>query len=208
MVLGKQTTPDELAAEHEGSDSVSGNSLATGAIRESSSSGNRRSTEETTLRVDCWFREAASAGAFDRQEAVCSRLKQLCDAGTVADWTIRTWGKHLHYPPDAGDGDGTPVGDGRETYRRFQQWATANSFTLDPAFRRRKLGAIGTGTTREVITVPLVTLAVYEGEQLQTVVPHSTDDRVVTVEQCLEHLETNRAVTDVDATTLEAKTNG
>lgn len=62
--------------------------------------------------------------------------------------------------------------------------------------------------TREVWVVPLVTLAVYEGDRLEAVYPHADGDCVRTVDDGLATLETMRPSDDGRSGDSASERNG
>lgn len=69
------------------------------------------------------------------------------------------------------------------------RWAESHGYTLAPAFAYRESRSMIDDETRKVTVVPLVTLAVYEGDRFEAVYPHADGDRVWTVGDDIETLE-------------------
>lgn len=143
-----------------------------------------------TPRVELWLREPASPGVEDRQVAIYDRLRSLERAGRIGRLDVSVWGRYLR-PPDAADGlavDGDGLGGGLwRTYSEFETWAERNDHELAPAFRRRRLPSL-VASEVEVVVLPVACLAVRDGDDLAAVVPRSTADGIVTVEDCLDSL--------------------
>jgi hypothetical protein len=73
----------------------------------------------------------------------------------------------------------------------LETWAERRDCTLEPAFRRESVTPIhAPESTYDRIRVPLITLLVYEQEELVGVAPCSDGDHVHTVDDCLTALET------------------
>ncbi len=143
-----------------------------------------------TPRVELWLREPASPGVEDRQVAIYDRLRSLERDGRIGRLDVSVWGRYLR-PPGAADGlaaDGDGLGGGLwRTYSEFEAWAERNDHELAPAFRRRRLPSL-VASEVEVVVLPVACLAVRDGDDLAAVVPCSTADGVVTVEDGLDSL--------------------
>ncbi|MFU8866715.1 HTH domain-containing protein [Natronococcus sp.] len=161
---------------------------------------------EEGLRVDCYVRPTVSTAANGAIDRVVERLERLEDDGTVDDYRIVRW------PPNGVAGDGRESARG-EIVAAFERWAERRDRSLEPAFRRRELPAspLCPGSDPgERVRVPIVTLALYEGENggesdetatVRGVVPHTDrtgdTDRTYTVEEWLSAAEgTGIAVDD------------
>lgn len=149
------------------------------------------------LRVDCYVRPTVSVAADGAVDRVAERLERLRDDGTVDEYRIVRW------PPGgyAGDGESTRS----EIVAEFERWAEQRDCSLEPAFRRRELPSspLSPGADpREEVRVPIVTLALYGGDDggesdeaatVRGVVPHTDQtteaDRTYTVNEWLSAAE-------------------
>lgn len=136
-------------------------------------------------RVELRVRERAPAPVIETIDEVVTRLRRLEDDGRLVDLRVETWGgaRSLEIP-------GSPVVDVVETFR---DWATEAGYTLEPAFDRRERSSIVSETTHTELVVPYVTVAVYDGVELECVAPCSKSDDVFTVHDCLTALEASTA---------------
>lgn len=141
-----------------------------------------------TLRL----RAFPSHGITDVRYRVLTRLHRLADAGTLASVDVDVWGSHAVTDSLTDHDDATAA----EVVPDFERWAEEHGYTLAPAFACRERGSILGDDTREVWVVPLVTLAVYEGDRLEAVYPHADGGRVRTVDDGLATLETMRPSSD------------
>ena len=170
---------------------------------------------EDGLRVDCYVRPTVPTAADDAISHVVERLERLQDDGTVDEFRIVRW------PPD---GDAR---DGRESTRsevvaEFERWAEQRGRSLEPAFRRRELPSSPLSPSadpREEVRVPIVTLALYGGDDggesdeaatVRGVVPHTDrtaeTNRTYTVDEWLSAAE--RTGIAVDQPTDETGRSG
>ena len=144
-------------------------------------------------RIECWLRDSASPGVHDRQAAVYDRLERYESEGRIAELNVDVWGRRVRRPPDGATDEDGLGSDLWAVYRAFESWAERTGHELAPAFRRRKLASLVDDVEGDVVVLPIVCLAVYDDDALRAVVPCSTPDGVVTVEDCLAALEEGAA---------------
>ena len=122
-------------------------------------------------------------GTFDAQQAVLNRMRTL-EAEDVLDAASVDGGWQRVRTIDE---------DGRAgalaTYREFDSWARRNGYSLGPAFEERQRAYMGLERLDDVVVFPVVTLAMYEDDQLRGVFPCSDGDQVYRVNDCLDALE-------------------
>lgn len=133
-------------------------------------------------RAKLFLRSAAIGSIDDIQERMYERLERLATDDIIDSVECEIWGRDIPADPDAK----TPV---RETYDEFVKWADEHECSLAPAFSIRKVGTMVSEETRNVISMPMVCLAVYEGDEVQAVFPCLDDDEVYTVQDGLAELE-------------------
>lgn len=137
------------------------------------------------LRVDV-FHCASMHGTHEQQRAVMERLESVADAGPVDRVDRQAWAHEL--TPDADD---EWCENAREAYARFHAWAREHDRTLEPAFRTRTVRSMVSDEGYDVITFPVLCVAVYADGSLVAVAP-STDprtDSTYTVLDCIDDLE-------------------
>ena len=149
------------------------------------------------LCVTLKLRSFPSYGITDIQDGVLLRLNRLVDAGKLASIDIEVWGGHAVSDAMMTSADKATI----ETVSGFERWAARRGYTLAPAFTYRECGLM-LDDIRETPVVPLVTLAVYEGERLRAVYPYSDGEHVRTVNDGLEALEALSPPTDDRADAL------
>jgi hypothetical protein len=115
------------------------------------------------------FHCASMHGTHEQQQAILQRLDSLADAGRVDRISRQAWPHEL--TPDADD---EWCESARAAYSRFYTWAREQDRTLEPAFRTRTVKSIASDESHEVITFPVLCVAVYADGSLVQVAP-STD---------------------------------
>jgi hypothetical protein len=145
------------------------------------------SERDADRRIECYVRESPAA-VTERVQSVCERLQTFREDDVIAEYQCKPW------PPDRGSAGGAT--DGTDSSRHemvstLETWAERRDCTLEPAFRRESVTPIhAPESTYDRIRVPLITLLVYEQEELVGVAPCSDGDHVHTVDDCLTALET------------------
>jgi hypothetical protein len=137
---------------------------------------------DTQRRVELYLR-GDTYGTYDRQQAARERVAALEDEGIETE-VDATWQRVRTPEQDTRDG-------ALETYEEFREWAETNGYTLEPAFERRQRSYLGTDVVHDVVTFPVVSLAVYDGTDLEAVFPCSDESGDVhfTVQECLGAFE-------------------
>ncbi|MEA5387462.1 HTH domain-containing protein [Haloarculaceae archaeon H-GB11] len=136
-------------------------------------------------RVELYLR-GDTYGTYDAQQTVLSRVNSLEDDGTLADATVEADWQRVRTPEqDSRDG-------ALATYEEFREWARRNSYSLEPAYQRRTRAYMGTDVVHDVVTFPVVSLAVYDGDDLSAVFPCADGDLNYTVQDALAAFEDGR----------------
>ncbi len=137
-----------------------------------------------SVRAVLRLRTLAPYGINGTQETVIDRLKGLVESGSLSDLDVDAWGASVRTT----ENDVTAV---RETVSEFVEWADRNGCSLTPAFEWREDNSFldeehGQGS---VVVLPLLCLAVYDGETLKAVYPHRDGEAVCTIHDGIEALE-------------------
>lgn len=144
-----------------------------------------------SVRAVLRLRTLGPAGLNPPQTEVLDHLQTLTEEGPIDELDVDVWGGTMGItPPEERD----PV-DTRETVAEYKQWADAHGYTLRPAFEWRS--AAPEGERKGQIVTPLITLAVYIGEDLQAVYPH-VDEEVNTIHDGVEALESMAKTGDTE----------
>jgi hypothetical protein len=150
------------------------------------------SLPEENARLELFVRSSVPAAARDPQSTIRERLRALEAAERIDEATVRTWEKRV--PVDAG----AAKRETHRTYAAFDEWARANGASLAPFFDTRECHSSITGESRTALVLPVMSLAVYDGDRLSAVFPHADEDRSYTVGEALDALEADDE--DEDAT--------
>lgn len=112
---------------------------------------------------------------------VVDRLGALRSAGVVDDVAIETW-------PDEVVLDDENDQRIPEQVATLETWAMENDLSLRPPFETRTVSPL-VGASRDVLTLPVMTLAIRDSEGLTGVYPCSDGDRTLTVTDYLDACE-------------------
>jgi hypothetical protein len=128
--------------------------------------------------MELWTRRPVCGPRTD----VIDRLGRFASAGTVSDYTVRTW------PDEVALSEHTRHSRVVETYRQFRDWADDAGASITPPFDRRTVTSL-VGRTEEVLTLPVICLAVYDDDGLCGVYPCDDDEETWTVTDYLDAYE-------------------
>lgn len=134
---------------------------------------------DTSRVVDLYM--GASESTLDCRRSVVDRLESLQSSGDIDRFRVRSW-------PQRVDVDG-PNEDLVTVIERFQQWADDAGVSFGSAFERWTYNRSFTDESGELVSLPTVVLAVYEGDELVEVSPHQADGELRTVDETLTELE-------------------
>ncbi|WP_101296889.1 HTH domain-containing protein [Halegenticoccus soli] len=152
------------------------------------------STEDPNNRVkiDVFVRAFAPRGAEDVPATIVRRLEKLESEGKIDEYETHVWGRKITAPRSGEE----PVCGGwiLERIEEFTEWADEHGVCFDPCLVEREVHSEMTGERRTEITLPVVCLALYRGENVVGVVPCRDADGGVqrSVSDCLARLESNR----------------
>lgn len=139
----------------------------------------------TDLRVELFVRSLAPSGAHERQQAVVSRLERLVSDGRIDTVSTTVWGRRI-CPEMAAD---LTVGRSiLDRVDRLRTWARRHDASLEPSFDEHVERSMLDGT-HTVVVLPVLCLAVFEGDDLRGVFPCVKDGTPCTVEDGLDLLE-------------------
>lgn len=146
--------------------------------------------EADTARVEL-YHCASMHGTYEQQRATIDRLHAL-EAGDLVDEVAKqAWAHRL--TPEAED---DWCQRARRAHEAFREWATEHGRSLEPGFGSKTVSPIGGDESYEVVSFPVLCLAVYADGDLVCVAP-STDPvtgETWTVQDCLAQLEADADV--------------
>jgi len=141
-------------------------------------------TGRPDYRVELYLR-GDTYGSYDRQQRILQRVEELESEGVVAETDVDASWQRIRTPEqDSRD-------EALETYEEFREWAVENGYQLEPAFQRRNRSYIGTDVVDEVVVFPMVSLAVYDENDLRAVFPCADESGEIhfPVQDCLAAFE-------------------
>lgn len=112
---------------------------------------------------------------------IVDRLGSLSAADSIDAFRIETW------PNEVVVSEHTQHTQVIETYEQFRAWADEAGVSITPAFDRRTVTSL-IGRTEEVLTLPVMCLAVYD-DDLRGVYPCTDSDETWTVTDYLDAYE-------------------
>lgn len=111
-------------------------------------------------------------------------LQRLESAGHIAALSMHTW------PESITLSEQTPYSNAINAFERIEAWADEHGMSIRPPFSVRTTTSTFTNETRTKLRTPVICLAVYDGEQLATVFPHSRGDDQYSVTDGIAALKT------------------
>jgi len=149
------------------------------------------------IRAELYVRDTLPTPAKRCSQTIIARLERLAADGVVGAYSVTSWAKRL----PMSDPEGT---DQRDRYNEFSQWARANGVRLTPFFDTRECYSMQTGEKRTELVFPAICIAIYEGDELQTVAPHAAAETAESVNDCLDWLADRQTDESIQRTTLTA----
>lgn len=145
--------------------------------------------QEFPQRVTLYIRDNVPAALTDTIQWYLDRLARLEEAGSIAAYRVEQW-------PPCTTGPEKINSDGhsrQELVATFEKWATEHGCSLEPAFEMKTVtSSLSDRNIRaEQISVPLLTLVLYENGDINGIAPCSHGDQTYTVENCITALETD-----------------
>ena len=140
--------------------------------------------ERSDTYVEVYLRERVPPPVSETIETTVERLRALERNGKLAEVSVDSWGLCDAYCTDR---DETAAA----TIEEFEQWADRTRHSLQPAFARREVSSMFCEGSIRRQEVPILSIAVYEGEVLECVAPCSDGERTHTVQDCLDALAGN-----------------
>lgn len=138
-------------------------------------------TPDTQIRAELYVRTDSSALLGAKE--MLRRAERLDANGVFSESTVAGhWQRHQAPKEDWSS-------EAMDTYETFSDWADRNGFSLEPGFQTRTRSFIGMDDTEDVVVFPMVSLALYEDDELAAVFPCSDEDGTYTVETAIEAFE-------------------
>lgn len=150
---------------------------------------NRRSGRregESAPRVRLFAQGFAPNGAEGVPASIYDRLRRLEAEGVIDDCEVEVWGRKV--PRRLGDDRPAIATDLLDRIDEFRAWADRTGASLDRCFHESTVRSELTDEVRTEVRLPVVCLAVYDGDDLTAVFPHAEAGEEYTVADGLEAL--------------------
>lgn len=133
------------------------------------------------LTVEAYIRSQRLLESIDTNVEALHRLES---ANGIDDLSLHTW------PETITLSERSPHSNAVDAFERMQAWADEHEFSIRPPFSVRTTTSTYTDETRTTLRTPVMCLAVYAGERLANVFPHSRRDEQYGVTDAIATLET------------------
>ncbi|WP_302082488.1 HTH domain-containing protein [Salinibaculum rarum] len=133
--------------------------------------------ESEAVRMVLWTRRPVCGPRTD----VIDRLSSMRADGTIGSFTVETW------PDEVAISEHTEHARVVEVYKEYLLWAEEHNLSITPPFERRTATSL-VGGTEDVLTVPIMCLAVYDNG-LSGVYPCTSEHRTWSVTDYLDAYE-------------------
>jgi hypothetical protein len=153
------------------------------------------STDETassTCEMVLWTRRPVCGP----RTTVIDHLSSLAAADAIGGFSVETW------PDELPVSEHTEHSQVVEQYKEFLLWAEEHDRSITPPFQRRTVTPL-IGERRDVLTLPIMCLAVYEDDSLTGVYPNTHDGQTTSVVDYLELYEPVTADGDEPSATVD-----
>jgi len=115
-------------------------------------------------------------------DAHVETLRACESEGAVDAVVLRSW------PDKVTLADDGPFSEAVDVFRRFDRWADRRGVSVRPPFEVRSASASFDGAEKDVLVTPLIAVAVYRGDRLHGVYPHSDGEDTYTVADAIATL--------------------
>ncbi|WIV66914.1 HTH domain-containing protein [Natrialbaceae archaeon AArc-T1-2] len=151
-----------------------------------------RTSAETT--VVCHVRAPLLLEPVDQQ---VETLNECENEGTIDTVLLRSWPKEVTISSES------PYPEVLDAVDRFERWADRQGVSIYPPFRERTRSTLTEGT-KDVLVTPMLCLAVYRGDELYGVFPHSDGEETYTATDTIATLRTGELPTPMGSPALES----
>jgi hypothetical protein len=141
-------------------------------------SANTDETAAATCEMVLWTRRPVCGP----RTSVIDRLSSMAAADAIGGFSVETW------PDELPVSEHTEHSQVVERYKEFLMWAEENDRSITPPFQRRTVSPL-IGESRDVLTLPIMCLAVYEDDSLAGVYPNTDGDETTSVVDYLERYD-------------------
>jgi hypothetical protein len=133
--------------------------------------------ESDDVRMVLWTRRPVCGP----RTAIIDRLSSLHSEDAIDEFSVETW------PDEVALSEYTEHARVVEVYKEYLTWANEHDLSITPPFERRTASSL-VGDTQDVLTVPVMCLAVYQ-DGLRGVYPCTRDGHTYSVADYLDAYE-------------------
>lgn len=110
---------------------------------------------------------------------------RACESeGRIDSLLLRSW------PEEVSLDDGSSYPEVVDVFERFERWADRHDVSVRPPFETRTARSLATGEETEMLVTPLLCLALYRGDDLVGVYPHTDGEESVAATEAIAALRT------------------
>jgi hypothetical protein len=131
-------------------------------------------------RVELYARSTLPDVAERRRDEIVNRFRKLAAEGHFSTVEVHAWQKKVPLDEESRE---------RRQYDEFAAWTADVGVDLDPFFDTRECYSMASGDLGEQLVLPALCIAIYRGDELQSVYPHSTPTGSRTVMDCVQAIE-------------------
>lgn len=125
----------------------------------------------------------ASTPLEGHPDEIIGQLEELRNDGCIEDFNVHEVPKQA----EVNKGSSEAV----QVFKEFESWASDNGVSIEPYFDREEYESSLSGDHGEVVTFPVMSVSVYEDDELRAVYPCSNGKGSHSVHECLHELESN-----------------
>lgn len=125
----------------------------------------------------------ASTPLEGHPDEVIGYLEELRSEGCIEDFSVREVPKQA----EVTNGSSEAV----RVFQELESWASDNGVSIHPFFDREQYESSLSGDHGEHVTFPVMSISVYEDDELRAVYPCSNSQGNHSVDECLHELESN-----------------
>lgn len=138
--------------------------------------------QNTELRVEGYIRPQMVMEPIDTK---IETLQRLTTTDHIDDFSLHGW------PEKIALSERTPYSEALDAFKRMETWATEQGASIQPPFSVRTTTTTITNETRTLLRTPILCLAMYTGDQMAAVFPHSRGDEQYSVTDAISALRTD-----------------
>ena len=142
----------------------------------------RPTLDPQEYRMELFLRSLAPPAARATQDVIIDRLIRLDDRDYIREYDLTIWGNRIRLDASPRTPTERTIHD---TIDRFRRWERTHDVSLAPAFDEREVDPL-VGDPYTVFQPPMITLAVYAGDDVWGLFPCDVGGERVTVDDCLD----------------------